>query len=432
MIDDPVLLLVLGAAFLVALIVLHVPVGVAMATAGVVGFGFAVSFDSALVTIGIETTTALSSTDLATIPLFLLMGNLAARARLSRDIYDIANAFIGHWRGGLAISSVVGCAGFGALCGSSVATTATMSRVAMPEMRARGYSRELSAGSIAAGGGLGILIPPSIIMVVYAVLTEQFVLDLFVAGILPGLLAVVLYGLTIAVVTRIRPGTATIAPRAGWAERGRCLLRGGRALVIIVLVVGGVYSGIFTVLEAASVGVALTFAFFLFSPDEDKRAGFVELLRETARTTGLIFVMVIGAHVFSYFLTISGGTEVLVQSVAGSGLNRYGIVICILLVYIVLGAIFDSVGAMVLTLPFVFPLILELGFDPIWWGIINVMIIEIGMITPPIGMNVFVMHATARDIPLASIFRGIAPFLVADVVRIALLLIFPGIVLVMV
>ena len=430
MIDDPVLLLSVGAGFLVLLIVLHVPVGVAMATAGVVGFGLTVSFSAAFATIGIETTTALSSADLATIPLFLLMGNLAAQARLSRDIYDVASAFIGHRRGGLAISSIVGCAGFGALCGSSVATTATMARVAMPEMEARGYSQELSAGSIAAGGSLGILIPPSIIMVVYAVLTEQFVLDLFVAGILPGLLSVFLYSLSIMVLTWWRPEIASVSDRTAWAERGRAVIRSWRALVIIALVVGGIYAGIFTVLEAASVGVGITFIFFLLTPRDDKLAAFVELLRETARTSGLIFLMVIGANIFSYFLTISGGTEVLVESAADSGLGRWGIVLSILAVYIVLGAIFDSVGAMVLTLPFVFPLILELGFDPIWWGIINVMIIEIGMITPPIGLNVFVMYGTVKNVSLGTIYRGIAPFLVADAIRIALLLLFPGIVLI--
>lgn len=425
MISDPVMLLAAGAAFLLVLIFLHVPVGAAMAISGVVGFGLMVGFGPSFSTVAIETTSALSSHDLATIPLFLLMGSLAARARLSRDIYDLANAFIGHWRGGLAMSTIAGCAGFGALCGSSLATTATMARISLPEMRARGYSSELAAGSIAAGGGLGILIPPSIIMVIYAVLTEQFVLDLFKAGILPGLLAVSLYWIAIAIIVRVRPGTAQRIERVGWAERGHAILRSWRALAIIAAVTGGIYSGIFTVLEAASVGAGLTFFFFLATPVENRLGAVIEVLTDTARSTGMIFLMVIGANLFSYFLTISGAAEEMVDAVAASDLNAYAILVLILLMYLVLGAIFDSVAAMVLTIPFVFPLITQLGFDPIWWGIINVMIIEIGLITPPIGLNVFVMHGMADDLPLKTIFRGIVPFLLADFVRVTLLVIFP-------
>ena len=432
MISDPVTLLAAGAVFLLVLIFVHVPVGAAMAISGIVGFGLMVGFGPAFSTVAIETTTALSSHDLATIPLFLLMGSLAARARLSRDIYDLANAFIGHWRGGLAMSTVAGCAGFGALCGSSLATTATMARIALPEMRSRGYSSELSAGSIAAGGGLGILIPPSIIMVIYAVLTEQFVLDLFKAGILPGILAVSLYWLTIGIFVRLKPGSASTIERFGWPERLRAIGRSWRAIVIIAAVTGGIYSGVFTVLEAASVGAGLTFFFFLATPTENRWQDFVEVLVETARSTGMIFLMVIGANLFSYFLTISGAAEELVNAVSTSGLNAYVILVLILLMYLVLGAIFDSVAAMVLTIPFVFPLMLQLGFDPIWWGVMNVMIIEIGMITPPIGLNVFVMHGMADDLPLKTIFRGIAPFLVADFVRLALLIAFPIIALALV
>ena len=432
MISDPVLLLSTGAGFLLVLIALHVPVGAAMAIAGVVGFGMMEGFGPSLSTVAIETSSALSSADLATIPVFLLMGSLAARARLSRDIYDLANAFIGHWQGGLAISTIAGCAGFGALCGSSLATTATMARIALPEMRKRGYSSELAAGSIASGGGLGILIPPSIIMVIYAVLTEQFVLDLFIAGILPGILAVCLYWITIGIVVRIRPGAGTTAEKADWSQRFRAVARAWRALVIIAAVTGGIYAGVFTVLEAASVGAGLTFLFFLATPNEGRLNAIIEVLTETARSTGMIFLMVIGANLFSYFLTISGAAEEVVAAVSASELNAYVIVALILLMYLVFGAIFDSVAAMVLTLPFVFPLILQLGFNPIWWGIINVMIIEIGLITPPIGMNVFVMHGVAEEIPLKTIFRGITPFLLADIVRVALMVTFPRIALALV
>lgn len=432
MISDPVLLLGAGVALMFVLILTHVPIGVAMAFAGIISFGLMIGFEPAFSTVAVETATALTSADLASIPLFLLMGSLAARARLSKDIYNVANAFIGHKPGGLALSTIAGCAGFGALCGSSVATTATMAQVALPEMRERGYSDQLAAGSIAAGGGLGILIPPSVIMVVYAFLTEQFVLDLFVAGILPGILAVVLYWITISIVVHLNPSLAPKSERVGWDVRMKSIVGAWRAVVIIFAVTGGIYSGIFTVLEAASVGVIITFAFFLATKVENRTQSIIQVLVETARSTGLIMLMAIGANIFSYFLTISGAAQELVSMVSNSGLNRYVIVILILLVYLVLGAIFDAIAAMVLTLPFVFPLIIQLGFDPIWWGIINVMIIEIGLITPPIGLNVFVMHGMADKLPLKTIFRGIVPFVVSDLVRVGLVIAFPAIALVLV
>ena len=432
MLHDPVLLLGAGVAFLFLLILLHVPIGAAMGFSGIVSFGLMVGFMPSLSTVAVETATALTSGELGTIPLFLLMGSLASRARLSSDIYNVANTFIGHRRGGLAMSTIAGCAGFGALCGSSVATTATMARVALPEMRERGYSNELASGSIAAGGGLGILIPPSIIMVVYAFLTEQFVLDLFVAGILPGLLAVALHWVAIRIVVWRNPDTAPVSDRQGWDARLKSLVGAWRAVTVIALVTGGIYAGVFTVLEAASVGVVVTFVFFLMAPMENRREAILAVLAETAQSTGLIMLMAIGANIFSYFLTISGAAQELVGTIADSGLNRYVIVLLILLMYVVLGAIFDSIAAMVLTLPFVFPLIIQLGFDPIWWGIINVMIIEIGLITPPIGLNVFVLHGMADRLPLSTIFRGIVPFLVADFVRVGLIIAFPVIALALV
>lgn len=326
------------------------------------------------------------------------------------------------------MATVAGSAGFGAICGSSLATTATMAKVALPEMERRGYAQGLSAGSIAAGGSLGILIPPSIVMVIYAVLTEQFVLDLFVAGIGPGILAVVVYVIAIMVVVRLDPEAAPKGPRLTWMERLASLRHGWRAATIVGLVTVGIYSGIFTVMEAASIGVAVTFVFWLASPARGLRR-LISILVETASTGGMILLMVIGAHVLSYFITLTNAPNVLVQSIGASGLSPLSIILMLLVMYIILGAVFDAVASMVLTLPFVFPLVLNLGYDPIWWGIVNVMIIEIALITPPLGLNVFIMNGVAPNYSLRVIYRGILPFLAADIVRILLVIAFPAIVL---
>lgn len=428
MVEQPLLWFFGGMAGLFAMILLHVPIGVAMAVTGVVGVGLIIGFGPALSLLAVEPASTLVSGDLATIPLFLLMGTLAAASGVASDIYRVASAFTGHRAGGLAMATVAGSAGFGAICGSSLATTATMAKVALPEMEGRGYARSLSAGSIAAGGSLGILIPPSIVMVIYAVLTEQFVLDLFVAGIGPGLLAVAIYVVTIMFVVRRNPAVAPRGPRMGWLERLAALRHAWRAATIIGLVTVGIYSGIFTVMEAASIGVAVTFAFWLASPGRSIRK-LVGILVETASTGGLILLMVIGAHILSYFITLTNAPNVLVQAIGESGLSPTLIILGLLVMYIALGAVFDAVASMVLTLPFVFPLVLNLGYDPIWWGIVNVMIIEIALITPPLGLNVFIMNGVAPSYSLRVIYRGIMPFLAADIVRILLVIAFPGIVL---
>jgi tripartite ATP-independent transporter DctM subunit len=408
----------------------HVPVGVAMAASGLVLFASLTDAGAAIATVSVEVVSALSSADLVTIPLFLLMGSLAARAGISGDIYRIASSWVGHRRGGLAMATIVGCAGFGALCGSSVATAATMGRVALPEMLRRGYSPGLATGSIASGGTLGILIPPSIVMVIYAVLTEQFVLDLFVAGILPGLVATVLYCCAVVVFTRFHPEAGPTFEPSSWGERFRAIAGAWRAIVVIVVVVIGLYAGIFTVVEAASMGVGLTLAFFLTrQPRTEWVRELTSVAVETAQSTGMIFLMVVGAALFSYFLTMTEAPKALVAQVRAAELGPYTVLAVVLLMYLFLGAVFDTIAAMILTTPFVYPLIIGLGFDPIWWGIMMVMMIEIGMITPPIGMNVFVMGGVARDIPLKTIFRGIVPFLYADFVRLGLLIAFPSIAL---
>lgn len=408
-----------------ALIALHVPIGVAMAIIGGVGTALIIGIGPSLSLFAVEPVSALSSLDLATIPLFILMGSLAAASGISADLYRIASSFLGHRPGGLSMATVAGCAGFGAICGSSVATTASMAKIALPEMEKRGYSSSLAVGSIAGGGSLGILIPPSIMMVIYAVLTEQFVLDLFLAGIIPGLISVFLYFCAIAIVARRSPEAAPAGPRAAWTERMAAIAGAWRALTVIFIVTVGIYSGIFTVTEAAAVGVFTTAVFWALSADASLPS-LGRIFRETAATTGMIFLMVVGAHILSYFVTLTDAPNVIVRAISEAGLPPLGIIFGILLVYLVLGAIFDAVAAMVLTIPFVFPLVVSLGYDPIWWGIINVMIIEIALITPPIGINVFVMHAAAPHVKLLAIYRGIVPFLAADIVRISLIILFPA------
>lgn len=430
MLDSPILVLLLGIAIMLGMIAVHIPVGVAMALSGLMLFAALIDWSAAIATVSVEVASAFTNADLATIPLFLLMGSLAAKAGISSDIYTLASKWIGHRRGGLAMATVAGSAGFGALCGSSVATAATMGRAALPEMLSRGYAPGLATGSIAAGGTLGILIPPSIIMVIYAVLTEQFVLDLFVAGILPGLLGAGLYCLAVVVVTRFNPASGPAFPPVPWAERWRAIALAWRAFAVILVVVVGLYSGIFSVAEAASMGVLLTGAFFLLRrPRQHWLADFKQVAVETAQNTAMIFVMVIGAGLFSYFLTLTDAPSALVQQVHDANLNPYVVLLLLLIMYLFLGAVFDTIAAMILTTPFVFPLIVGFGFDPIWWGIMMVMVIEIGMITPPIGMNVFVMGGIARDVPLSTIFRGILPFFWADILRLFLVAAFPSIAL---
>ncbi len=430
MAESPILVLLYGVGIMLAMIALHVPVGVAMGLSGLSLFAMLVDWHAALATVSVEVASAFNNADLVTIPLFLLMGSLAAKAGISGDIYTMASRWIGHRRGGLAMATIAGCAGFGAICGSSVATAATMGRVALPEMISRGYAPGLATGSIASGGTLGILIPPSIVMVIYAVLTEQFVLDLFVAGIVPGLLATALYCVAVLFVTMRNPAAGPAFEPAPWAARWLATVRAWRAFAVVVVVVVGLYAGVFSVTEAASMGVLLTFVFFLMRRARSAwKSDLTEVALETAQNTAMIFLMVIGASLFSYFLTLTEAPRALVGHVRDAQLGPYTVLLILMLMYLFLGAVFDTIAAMILTTPFVFPLVTGFGFDPVWWGIMMVMVIEIGMITPPIGINVFVMAGIARNIPMSTIFRGILPFFFADLIRLLLVGAFPALAL---
>jgi tripartite ATP-independent transporter DctM subunit len=425
---DPIIVGSFGIGLLFLLIALHVPIGVAMGLAGFVSIWALLGFDQALTLFATEPTSVMTSAELAVIPLFLLMGSFAGAAGLSSDIYRVAYAFLGHRRGGLALATIGGCAGFGAVCGSSIATAATMARIALPEMLERGYLPSLATGCIAAGGTLGILIPPSVIMVLYAILTEQSVVALFIAAILPGLLAVLLHFIAISIYTRLYPKAGPRGPRIAWRERGVVLRKCWGAIFLAIVVGGGIYGGVFTVSEAAAVGAGMSIAFTI-ARGRLTWPVLWNVLGETAANTGLIYVIIIGASIFTYFLSLSQMPGELIETIRGLGLPPLMIMLILTIVYLILGSVFDTIAAMVITLPFVFPLVTGLGYNPVWFGIYNVMVIEIGLITPPIGINVFVLHGMARSIPLGTIFRGIMPFLIADLTRLAILLLFPVIAL---
>ncbi len=423
---DPVTISLISFAVMLGLVALHVPIGISMAICGVGGFYLMTgNLPAAISMLGSETASAISSPDLIIIPMFLLMGAFAGASGLAGDLYHLANALIGHRRGGLAMATVAGCGGFGAACGSSIATTATMARIALPEMERRGYAQSLGAGSIAAGGTLGSLIPPSSIMLIYAFLTEQFVVDLFVAGIIPGILTILVYFGAIQIQVLRRPSLAPSGDRRSWREAGRTAVQSWGIVLIILIMTVGLYGGIFTVTEAAAAGTVITFGFAV-ARGKLTRAVFWRTVAETANNVGLLYIILIGAHVFSNFITITRMPAAMVDWVTGLGLAPLAVIFVLAVIYIGLGAIFDSVAAMVITLPFVFPLVTEgLGYDPIWWGIVMIMLIEIGMITPPIGINVFVMHGVRKDIPLSTIIRGIVSFICADFLRLVLVILFP-------
>ncbi|MEQ9445815.1 MAG: TRAP transporter large permease [Rhodospirillaceae bacterium] len=414
----------LVVAGMFVMIALHVPIGIAMAIAGFIGTGVIIGFEPAIALFGIEPSAAIASQELAIIALFLLMGNFAAAAGLSGDLYRLAQAFLGHRKGGLAMATVATCAGFGAVCGSSLATTATMTRIALPEMDKRGYARRLSTGSIAAGSTLGVIVPPSVLLVLYAILTEQFVTALFVAALGPALIAVFLYMITVFTYVKISPDSGPAAERIPWSERRQTLKKSWGVVTLAVIVSGGIYSGLFTVNEAAAVGATVAIAFTALR-GQLNRSVFFANLKETAASTALIYLIIIGASIFSYAITLSHLPDIIVSSIENLGLQPLLVILMLQAMYIILGAIFDTVAAMVITLPFVFPLITGMGYDPIWWGVINVVVMEMGMITPPIGLNVFVMHGMNKDVSLSTVYAGIWPFLLSDFVRLIILTLFP-------
>lgn len=415
---------VIGFVTLFALMLLRVPIGMAMGLVGVSGFAYLTSGGPALKIVGHTTMRTVTDFNFAVVPLFLLMGSFATTSGMSRELFRAANSFLGHLRGGLGIATIAACGGFSAICGSSVATAATFSRVAYPEMRRFGYPQSFSTGVIAAGGTLGIMIPPSTVLAVYGLITEQDIGKLFIAGVLPGTLAVLMYMTTVSIIGWARPDFLPSGPRSSWSERFASLRDVWATVLLFAFVVGGIYGGMFTATEAAGMGAGGAFLIGVLRGRLSK----VDILRsllESTRTTAAVFTILIGALLFGYFLTITQTPQKVTAFLTGLGIGSYGVLTLILMMYLVLGCLMDALAMIILTVPIIFPVIKELGFDPIWFGIIIVMTVELGLIHPPVGMNIFVIKSVIDDVKISTIFYGVLPFIVTDLLRLVILVVFP-------
>ena len=417
-----------GMILLWLLLLLLVPVSAVMGLMGLAGTALFLGWKPALSVLSSETVGFLTNPQIAALPLFLLMGSFAMFAGLSDDVYRLARAALGNLRGGLALATVGGCAGFGAVTGSSLATVATFGRISLPQMRAAGYSSTLSAGTVAAGGTLGALIPPSAPIVLFALLTEASIGQLFVAAVVPGLIAVLLYLVTIALVVRLKPDAApTPQPRVP-GERRAALAKAGPVTVLFGAVVGGLYAGVFTATESAAVGAIGAFLMALWRGKLNRRE-ILSVMGETTAITAMIYMLIFGALTFSFFIGVSQLPDTLIAFVGGLDLAPLAIVALLLVVYLLLGSVMDSFAVMIITVPLVTPLILGMGYDLVWWGVIMLVVVETGMITPPFGMNLFVIRSLQPDVSLMTVFRGVLPFVLADFLRLALLVLFPVLVL---
>ncbi|HET7805805.1 MAG TPA: TRAP transporter large permease [Pseudolabrys sp.] len=416
---------VTGFVALFALMMLRVPVGIAMGLVGVLGFGYLIGdITPALKLLAQSPIRTATEAEFAVIPLFLLMGAFASASGMSRELFRASNTFLGHLRGGLGIATIAACGGFAAICGSSVATAATFSKVAYPEMRQHGYPQSFATGVIAAGGSLGIMIPPSTVFAVYGLITEQDIGKLFIAGIVPGLLAVAMYIATINLIAFMRPHFLPKTPRHSWAERVQALREIWAVVLLFIFIIGGLYAGMFTATEAAGMGAAGAFIIAVVRR-KLSRADFWHCLVESLRTTAAVFTILIGALLFGYFLTITQTPQKVTEFLTGLGFGPYGVLILIMLMYLVLGCIMDAMAMIILTIPIIFPVIKTLGFDPIWFGVIIVMTVELGLIHPPVGMNVFVIKSVIKDVKLSTVFYGVMPFVVTDILRLAVLIALP-------
>lgn len=414
----------IGFIALFALLMLGVPVGFGMAIVGFAGFAVIVGTAPAGALAGQIVYDNASNFSLSVLPLFIVMGNFVAKSRLSDDLFDAAHAFLGHRRGGLAYATVLASGGFGAVCGSSAATAATMVRVAYPAMQARGYGSGLSTGAIAAGGTLGILIPPSTIMILYGVLTETDITQLFAAGLIPGALAILCHFLAVAATVRLRPGLAPGGERTTWRGRLRATGRVWGVVVLFLVMMGGIYLGVFTPTEGGAVGAAGALIFAVVKGGL-RWAELFAILRESCRTTAMMFVILFGAVLFGNFLEVAGFTKALGTFVVGLDLGATGTVLLIFAIYVLLGCFVESISMLFLTVPLFFPIVREMGFDPVWFGIVVIVAIEISLITPPIGLNVFVMRGMIADVPLRTMFAGVAPFVGSSVLLLLVLIFFP-------
>ena len=409
----------------------RVPLGIALLVVSFVGIGSLNGFEVARTLVPMTLSEAVFSYELAVVPLFILMGNILSRTGISDDLFRAAYAFLGAVRGGLALATIVTCAGFSAVCGSSFATAATMAKVCYPSMKRYGYSERLATGTIAAGGTLGILIPPSIILMIYGILTQINIGHLFIAAILPGLLGLLMYMATVYLTAVLRPDEAPRGDRVSAREKWQSLSGVWPFCLLFLVVIGGLYLGVFTATEAGGIGAGTALIIALAQRRISLRS-FREIFVETANTSVMLYVVLFGAMLFAKLISFSGLADALLEMVQGSGLSKMGILLAILAVFLVLGCVMDSMAIILIFVPLFTPTLLAQGFDLIWFGIVVVVLTEIGLITPPIGMNVFVLKANLPNVAVGTIFRGLIPFIAADVLRLALLVAVPGISLVLV
>ncbi|RLC32153.1 MAG: C4-dicarboxylate ABC transporter permease [Deltaproteobacteria bacterium] len=425
---SPTLAGVIGLTALFILIFSKMPVGFLMALIGVVGFGTVVGFDAAVSMMTRDIFDVFSSYNLTVIPLFILMGQIAFHAGISSRLFNVAYKFMGHWPGGMAIATVGACTGFAAICGSTNATAATMAAVTLPEMRKYNYHDTLATGVVAAGGSMGILVPPSVIFIIYGIMTEQSIGKLFMAGILPGLLLTLLFVLTIIIWTTLRPELAPRAPRAGFKEKIASLSGLVETIILFAMVMGGLFLGFFTPTEAGAVGAFGTLVIAALRRNITFR-GFIQALFETTRISCMILIIVAGATVFGHFLAVSRIPFDIANWVAGFNLPSYAVMILIIMVYFIGGCFIDALALIMLTVPIFFPVVSAMGYDPMWFGVIIVMVTQIGVITPPVGVNVYVVNSVARDVPLEVIFKGVIPMIIALLIGTLIMIPFPQIAL---
>jgi C4-dicarboxylate transporter DctM subunit len=425
----------LGIAILLGLIFCRIPIAIAMIVVGAAGFAYLGSVPALLSQLKTIAFWRFSTYDLSVVPLFMLMGQFATRAGLSQDLFRAANAWVGHVRGGMAIGAIGACAGFGAICGSSLATASTMGQVALPELRRHGYQPALATGTLAAGGTLGILIPPSVILVIYAIIVETSIVTMFQAAMIPGLMAALLFALTVRAYVAFKPVAGPVGERASPAERWRATYAIWPVVVIFALVIGGIYIGWFTPTEAAAIGAFGVGLTALLKGRLD-RATLVDCLLETAKMTGMIFLILLGAELLNGFFALSRLPASAALWIEQQALPPIAVMLVLLAIFLVFGCFMDSLSMIILAIPFFWPMLEGIDFGmstedlKVWFGIIALITVELGLITPPVGLNVFIIHGLAEDVPMSETFRGVLPFLAVELIRVLLLIAFPAIVLI--
>jgi tripartite ATP-independent transporter DctM subunit len=423
---DPITLSIIIFALLFGLLAIGLPIGFAMAATGFLGSIMLIDLNAALSLLGQTAYETTITFNLSIVPMFILMGYFASNSGLSEALFRACNTWLGHRRGGLALATIGGCGAFAAVCGSSIATAATMTQVALPEMKRFNYDYSLATGSIAAGGTIGILIPPSVILVLYGILTETNIGELFLAGFIPGILTIIFFMATISIMTRIFPDIGPRGEKTTFKQKILAFKDVWGTVILFTLVIGGIYTGIFSPEEAAGIGASGALALALLAR-KMSWAVFVNCLMETVRTSAMIFTILIGAILFNNFLVLSAVPDAIGAWIGGLPFSDIVIMLIILLIYLIMGCALDSLAMILLTIPIFFPVVINLGFDPIWFGIIVVMVVELGLITPPVGMNVFIIKGMAPEVPLSKIYKGVLPFVIAQILLIGLILAFPKI-----